>query len=110
MNALERINHAYLELISATEFGETRGQDIAADLRENCCWDKVYLSDETTDHWMDLMSQETFRAQSLYILAPSQHLEQLMAVVNGWNPSCIITRKTSYKTPYHSLILHFNSN
>ena len=106
MSALERINNAYLELLSAAVLGDVDGKRIAADLRENSeLWSKVYVSDETSQMWMELMHQDEFECSALYLLAPSDGILQLMSLANTWAPTCMTTRKTAYEIPYHSLIL-----
>ena len=108
MSALEKINNAHLELLSAAVLGDVSGKRIAADLRENSeLWSKVYVSDETSQMWMELMHQENFNCEALYLLAPSDGILQLMALANEWGPAVMTTRKTAYEIPYHSLILHF---
>jgi hypothetical protein len=108
MSALERINNAYLELLSAAVLGDVSGKRIAADLRENSeLWSKVYVSEETSQMWMELIHQEEFECEALYLLAPSDGILQLMALANEWGPTLMTTRKTAYEIPYHSLILHF---
>ena len=111
MSALEKINNAYLELLSAAVLGDVDGKRIAADLRENSeLWSKVYVSDESSQMWMELMHQEEFECQALYLLAPSDGILQLMSLANEWAPTCMTTRKTAYEIPYHSLILLFKSD
>jgi hypothetical protein len=111
MSALERINNAHLELLSAAVLGDVSGKRIAADLRENSeLWSKVYVSEETSQMWMDLMNQEEFECQALYLLAPSSGILQLMALANEWGPAVMTTRKTAYEIPYHSLILLFKAD
>ena len=108
MSALEKINNAYLELLSAAVLGAVSGKRIAADLRENSeLWSKVYVSDQTSQLWMELMHQEEFECEALYLLAPSDGILQLMSLANQWAPTCMTTRKTAYEIPYHSLILLF---
>ena len=108
MSALERINNAYLELLSAAVLGDVTGKRIAADLRENSeLWSKVYVSEETSQMWMDLMNQEEFECEAIYLLAPSDGILNLMSLANSWSPTCMTTRKTAYEIPYHSLILLF---
>ncbi len=108
MSALEKINNAHLELLSAAVLGDVSGKRIAADLRENSeLWSKVYLSEASTEHWMELMHQDVFECEALYLLAPSDGILQLMALANEWGPTCMTTRKTAYEIPYHSLILLF---
>jgi len=111
MSALERINNAYLELLSAAVLGDVAGKRIAADLRENSeLWSKVYVSEETSQMWMELMNQEEFECQALYLLAPSSGILQLMSLANSWAPTVMTTRKTAYEIPYHSLILLFKTD
>jgi len=108
MSALERINNAYLELLSAAVLGDVSGKRIAADLRENSeLWSKVYMTDDNSLMWMELMNQDHFTCEALYLLAPSDGILQLMALANEWAPTCMTTRKTAYEIPYHSLILLF---
>ncbi len=108
MSALERINNAYLELLSAAVLGDVSGQRIAADLRENSeLWSKVYLSEASTEHWITMMHQENFQGEAIFLLAPSSGILQLMSLANSWAPACMTTRKTAYEIPYHSLILLF---
>lgn len=111
MSALERINHAYLELLGAAILGGKPGDEIAKDLREHSeLWRKVYVSDETTELWMDLMHQDEFQCSALYLLAPSDGILNLMSLANTWEPTCMTTRKTAYEIPYHSLILLFKND
>lgn len=111
MSALEKINNAYLELLSAAVLGDVSGKRIAEDLRNSPeLWTKFYLSDESTQMWMELMHQEEFECQALYLLAPSSGILQLMSLANQWAPTCMTTRKTAYEVPYHSLILLFKSD
>lgn len=111
MSALERINHAYLELLGAATLGGKPGVEIAKDLREHSeLWSKVYVSDETTELWMDLMHQDEFHCSALYLLGPSDGILNLMSLANTWNPTVMTTRKTAYEIPYHSLILLFKND
>ena len=111
MSALEKINNAYLELLSAAVLGDVSGKRIAADLRENSeLWSKVYVSDQTSQMWMEMMQQDEFDCEALYLLAPSSGILQLMSLANQWAPTCMTTRKTAYEVPYHSLILLFKSD
>ena len=111
MSALETINNAYLELLSAAVLGDVSGSRIAEDLRENSeLWSKVYVSDQTSQLWMELMHQEEFECSALYLLAPSSGILQLMSLANTWAPTCMTTRKTAYEVPYHSLILLFKTD
>jgi hypothetical protein len=110
MSALDKINDAYLELLSAAVIGNKLGGDVASDLRKHSdLWTKVYVSDETIQLWMDLAFTDTFVCSALYLLAPSNEIEKLMALANTWEPACITARKTAYETPYHSVILLFTS-
>ena len=64
MSALEKINNAYLELLSAAVLGDVDGKRIATDLRENSeLWSKVYVSDQTSQMWMELMHQDEFQCR-----------------------------------------------
>jgi len=108
MSALEKINNAYLELLSAASFGDLEGQKIAEDLRNSPeLWSKVYLSESSSEHWMNMMHQENFQGEAIFLLAPSDGILQLMSLANEWGPAVMTTRKTAYEIPYHSLILHF---
>ena len=108
MSALEKINNAYLELLSAAVLGDVSGARIAEDLRNSPeLWTKFYLSDESTQMWMEHIHQEHFTCEALYLLAPSDGILQLMSLANQWAPTCMTTRKTAYEIPYHSLILLF---
>jgi hypothetical protein len=111
MSALERINNAYLELLSAASFGDLEGQKIAEDLRNSPeLWSKVYLSEASTEHWITMMQQENFQGEAIFLLAPSSGILQLMSLANSWAPACMTTRKTAYEIPYHSLILLFKTD
>lgn len=111
MSALERINNAYLELLGAAVLGDVDGKRIAADLRENSeLWSKVYMTDDNSLMWMELMNQDNFTCEALYLLAPSDGILQLMSLANTWAPACMTTRKTAYDVPYHSLILLFKTS
>ena len=111
MSALERINNAYLELLSAAVLGDIDGKRIAADLRANSeLWSKVYMTDDNSQMWMELMNQDHFTCEALYLLAPSSGILQLMSLANSWAPACMTTRKTAYEIPYHSLILLFKTD
>jgi hypothetical protein len=111
MSALERINNTYLELLSAAVLGDIDGKRIAADLRENSeLWSKVYMTDDNSQMWMELMNQDHFTCEALYLLAPSSGILQLMSLANSWAPACMTTRKTAYDVPYHSLILLFKTS
>lgn len=111
MSALERINNAYLELLSAAVLGDVSGSRIAEDLRNSPeLWSKIYVSDETSQMWMEMMHQDEFQCSALYLLAPSSGILQLMSLANTWAPTCMTTRKTAYEVPYHSLILLFKSD
>jgi len=111
MSALERINNAYLELLSAAVLGDVSGKRIAADLREHSeLWSKVYMTDDNSQMWMELMNQDHFTCEALYLLAPSSGILQLMSLANSWAPACMTTRKTAYDVPYHSLILLFKTS
>jgi hypothetical protein len=111
MSALEKINNAYLELLSAADFGDVSGKRIAANLRENSeLWSKVYLSEASTEHWMNMMHQDNFQGEAIFLLAPSDGILNLMSLANEWNPTVMTTRKTAYEIPYHSLILLFKTS
>ena len=59
MSALEKINNAYIELLSIATLGERKGSEIAQTLMDNKhLWTKVYLPDETQEHWMELVDGE----------------------------------------------------
>ncbi len=108
MSALERINNAYLELLSAASFGDVSGKRIAEDLRNSPeLWSKVYLSESSSEHWMTMMHQEIFQGEAIFLLAPSDGILNLMSLANEWSPTVMTTRKTAYEIPYHSLILLF---
>ena len=111
MSALEKINNAYLELLSAAVLGDVSGSRIAEDLRNSPeLWTKFYLSDESTQMWMEHIHQEHFTCEALYFLCPSDCILNLMSLANQWAPTCMTTRKTAYEIPYHSLILLFKTD
>ena len=111
MSALERINNAYLELLSVASLGDLDGKKIAEDLRNSPeLWSKVYLSESSTEHWITMMHQENFNCEALYLLAPSDGILPLMSLANEWGPAVMTTRKTAYEIPYHSLILLFKTS
>ena len=108
MSALDRINHAHLELLSIATLGERKGSDIAQTLMDNKhLWTKVYLPDETQEHWLDLMDGETITVNKISFMVATDKVLEFLQLFHGLPPDVITMRSMSVKQPYHSIIIRF---
>ncbi len=106
MSALERINHAYLELLSASRIGKLDGNTLVNKLRSNChLYSKVYIPDETIEHWLVLSKQETLTVQKISFMVKSSCVHEFLQLI-GFEPDCIFLRKMNLEEPYHSIIIN----
>ena len=106
MSALERINNAYLELLSASTIGNLDGNILVNKLRENChLITKVYIPDETIEHWFVLSKQETLTVQKISFMVKSSCVHEFLQLI-GFEPDCIFLRKMNLEEPYHSIIIN----
>ena len=108
MSALEKINHAHLALISIAECGSWSGSDIAQTLMDNKhLWTKVYLPDETQEHWLDLMDGETITVNKISFMVATDKVLEFLQLFHGLPPDVITMRSMHVKQPYHSIIIRF---
>ena len=108
MSALEKINNAYIELLSIATLGERKGSEIAQTLMDNKhLWTKVYLPDETQEHWMELVDGEEITVDKISFMVESDKVLEFLQLFHGLPPDLITMRKMNVEKPYHSIIIRF---
>lgn len=108
MSALEKINNAYIELLSIATLGEQQGNKIAQTLMDNKhLWTKFYLPDETQEHWMNLVEGERITVDRISFMVESEKVLEFLQLFHGLPPDLITMRKMNVNRPYHSIIIRF---